>query len=218
MEWIIAALIILLLLCGSFIAYLWFGRWKSINDALDAQKIALQEDFSKREEYIKRNTRNKLMGTIFETFGIILPEFPYNPNDVFLLSNAPSDFVVFDGLEESDGTYCKSVDFVDFKAGRLDLNSRERSVKNCVCEGRVTYKIIGYDKKEVATGKITVKNTIASTVRTPKSTEPVIYDVSDEEFEEIMSHNDEHFGEHIKLSLWNKFCGKVWQLFHRANG
>jgi predicted Holliday junction resolvase-like endonuclease len=103
-------------------ADVYFQQWK----ALTEQQI--------RQDAIQRS-QSATLGRITEHFIPYLAGFPYNPKDARFLGT-PIDFVVFDGLSEGE---VESVVFVEVKAGKGALSTRERRVRDAVREGRVRW-------------------------------------------------------------------------------
>ena len=167
MEWVIVSVLgILLLVCVFLLVKEHYKVDKHTREMLDAQENALREEYDNEKERSLRMQRNKLIGTFFEKFGLILPGFTYNPYDIYLLSGAPVDFIVFDGLHDSNGKKCNSVDFLEFKSGSMGLSKPERAVKECICAGNVSYKKVGMTYKEDGENGNTVTITDTKTSRT----------------------------------------------------
>jgi predicted Holliday junction resolvase-like endonuclease len=103
-------------------AQVYFQQWKAVTE----QQI--------RQDAIQRS-QSATLGRITEHFIPYLAGFPYNPKDARFLGT-PIDFVVFDGLSEGE---VESVVFVEVKAGKGALSSRERRVRDAVREGRVRW-------------------------------------------------------------------------------
>ena len=167
-EWII----ILFLLCATFILFFLYirqtrrtesraseifeswrlqeredlSRWKAeeLGRLSDEKAAMLFEGWKMREEEAIRSdairrsesvTRGKMTEHLIPFF----PDFPYNPRDARFLGS-PVDLIVFDGL--SDEKIAEIV-FVEIKTSRNpSLSRREREVRDCIDEKRVSYRII----------------------------------------------------------------------------
>lgn len=75
-------------------------------------------------------------GQTFEHLVPFMDDFGYHPRDARFLGS-PIDFVVFDGLGETD---VREIVFVEVKTGRSRLSARERAVRKAVREGRVRWR------------------------------------------------------------------------------
>ena len=97
-----------------------------------------QEENTIRSDAIKRSesvTRGKITEHLIPFF----PDFPYNPRDARFLGS-PVDLIVFDGLSNEKIT---EIVFVEIKTSRNPaLSRREREVRDCVDEKRVSYRMI----------------------------------------------------------------------------
>jgi predicted Holliday junction resolvase-like endonuclease len=167
-EWII----ILFLLCATFILFFLYlrqtmrietrareifatwrlqeredlSRWKAeeLGRLSDEKAAMLFEGWKTREEETIRSdairrsesvTRGKMTEHLIPFF----PDFPYNPRDARFLGS-PVDLIVFDGL--SDEKVAEIV-FVEIKTSRNpSLSRREREVRDCIDEKRVSYRLI----------------------------------------------------------------------------
>ena len=65
-----------------------------------------------------------------------MPNFPFDPKDAHFLGN-PVDYVVFAGLREDNRVH--EIVFVEVKWGSSRLTAREKSVKEAIDAGRVSY-------------------------------------------------------------------------------
>jgi predicted Holliday junction resolvase-like endonuclease len=91
-----------------------------------------------RSDAIKKS-HAVIRGHVTEHMVPYLPGFDYNPQDARFLGT-PVDFIVFDGLSEGD---LRRIVFVEVKSGkRAALSMRERLVRRCIREGRVTYDVL----------------------------------------------------------------------------
>ncbi len=97
---------------------------------------------SARADAVSRS-RSVVSGNVQEHLAPLFPEFlqRFNPRDAIFLGK-PLDFVVFDGLSESEDTDVRRVVFVEVKTGRASLSKRERRVRDAVEAGRVGYELL----------------------------------------------------------------------------
>jgi predicted Holliday junction resolvase-like endonuclease len=122
------------------------SRWKAeeLGRLSDEKAAMLFEGWKMREEEAIRSdairrsesvTRGKMTEHLIPFF----PDFPYNPRDARFLGS-PVDLIVFDGL--SDEKIAEIV-FVEIKTSRNpSLSRREREVRDCIDEKRVSYRMI----------------------------------------------------------------------------
>lgn len=75
-------------------------------------------------------------GKTFEHLAPFTDDFGYHPRDARFLGS-PIDFVVFDGLGDTD---VREIIFVEVKTGQSRLSARERAVRKAVLEGRVAWR------------------------------------------------------------------------------
>ncbi len=111
-------------------ANLLFREWKM------AEEKTIRRDAVSRSEAVIR-------GKVTEHLIPYFPDFTYNPKDARFLGT-PIDFIVFNGLSEGEVT---SVAFVEVKSGRSNLSERERAVRDCILQQRVTYEVIRQNGK-----------------------------------------------------------------------
>jgi predicted Holliday junction resolvase-like endonuclease len=91
-----------------------------------------------RTDAIKRS-RASLMGSLFETVRPFLPGFNHHPGDLRGIWD-PVDFISFNGL--ASGREVESISFVEVKAGRSNLSGVERSIREAVQHGKVTFETV----------------------------------------------------------------------------
>lgn len=110
----------------------------------------LKDEYAKlvregRKDAVKRS-RQVVSGQVYEQISPLVPGFPYDLKDVRHVGN-PLDFLVFDGLYNSD----KELDivFLEIKSGASSLNVNERKVRNAVQGGRVRYEVFYPDAKDL---------------------------------------------------------------------
>jgi predicted Holliday junction resolvase-like endonuclease len=103
-----------------------FEGWKT------REEEAIRSDAIRRSESV---TRGKMTEHLIPFF----PDFPYNPKDARFLGS-PVDLIVFEGLSDQKVT---GVVFVEIKTSRNpSLSRREREVRDCIDEKRVSYRMI----------------------------------------------------------------------------
>lgn len=106
-----------------------FAGWKADEEAI------IREDAVKRSQSV---TRGKITEHLIPYF----PDFPYNPRDARFLGS-PVDLIVFDGLAEDT---VREIAFIEVKTARKPtLSRREREVRDCVQERRVSYRVLQLD-------------------------------------------------------------------------
>ncbi len=109
----------LLVLIGLFLAYrlgLFLGR-------------------SRRARVATEGSRRALAGRVAEQWAPYLDDFPGLPQEARFLG-APIDYVVFRGLGSGE---IDEIVFVEVKSGRGTLTAVERSLRDCVAEGRIAW-------------------------------------------------------------------------------
>ncbi len=88
---------------------------------------------------VRRDTLQRSLavtaGKVFEQLVPYLPGFPFNPKDARFLGS-PVDFVVFDGLNDTD---VRRVVFLEVKTGAAELSPRERRVRDAVRNAQVEW-------------------------------------------------------------------------------
>ncbi len=134
--------LLLLLGIGVLAWLLWRERrrYDDLRASLDRRVDEARKDALKRS----RDTRR---GQIAEQLVPWLPDFVFNPKDARFLGS-PVDFVVFDGLD-SGGV--EQVVLVEVKSGDgAKLNGRQRDVRRCVEEGRVSFEVVHLDLEELS--------------------------------------------------------------------
>ncbi|RXE57274.1 Holliday junction resolvase [Methanoculleus taiwanensis] len=160
-EWIFIAALLLLLI---YIAWRYarvageverrarslFDEWRSteMQRLVDEKAELLFREWKITEEKsIRRDavTRSEavIRGKVTEHLIPYFPDFTYNPKDARFLGT-PVDFVIFNGLSDGEVT---SVAFVEVKSGRSNLSERERAVRDCILQQRVTYEVIRQNGK-----------------------------------------------------------------------
>ncbi len=120
---------LLLALLGLFL--LWIGYL--VGKAVARQRLALEER-AIREDAVKRS-RAVLGGQISEQLAPYLPGFPWKPSEARFIGK-PIDFLIFEGM---DGKEISQVVFVEVKSGGSRLSGVERSLKDAVEAGKVSW-------------------------------------------------------------------------------
>lgn len=87
-----------------------------------------------REDAVKRS-RAVLGGQLTEQLAPYLPDFPWRPTEVRFLGK-PIDFLVFRGLDDKA---VEEVVFVEVKTGESRLSPVERSLRDAIQAGRVSW-------------------------------------------------------------------------------
>ena len=96
------------------------------------EEEAIRTDAIRRSESVTR-------GKITEHLVPFFPRFPYDPRDARFLGS-PVDLIIFDGL--SEGTI-REIVFAEIKTSRNpSLSRREREVRACIGERRVSYTML----------------------------------------------------------------------------
>lgn len=116
-----------------------------INYAELAEKTAknLFETWKKKEEdKIRKDAVEKstavIKGKVTEHLVPFFPDFRYNPKDARFIGS-PVDLVIFHGLSEGK---LEKIIFAEVKTGKSVLNQRERMVKECIENKKVSYEVI----------------------------------------------------------------------------
>ena len=105
-----------------------------IGRALAARDYARQVP-AEREDAMKRS-RAVIGGQFSEQLAPYLPGFPYRPTEAKFLGK-PTDFIVFEGLDEREIT---AVVFVEVKSGNAKLSHTEKSLKQAIDSGKVRFE------------------------------------------------------------------------------
>ena len=96
-----------------------------------------------RETAIKQS-RAVLSGQFSEQIAPYMPDFPYKPTEARFIGK-PVDFIVFRGMDQKK---IEEVVFVEVKTGQSSLNNVERSLRNAVQDGKVSWKEYKFLEKE----------------------------------------------------------------------
>lgn len=130
-------IIILIILILVFITGIIIGiNYGSILGKNNAQKEFDYKIPDIRKEAIMRS-RSVLTGQFSEQLAPLLPNFPYNPNEVRFIGK-PVDLIVFEGLDEGE---IKKIIFVEVKSGKSNLNHNESSLKKAIENGNVKWEL-----------------------------------------------------------------------------
>ncbi len=84
----------------------------------------------------RQRSRSVNLGQVVEQLVPFMPDFPFDPKDAHFLGN-PVDYVVFAGLREDNRVH--EIVFVEVKSGSSRLTAREKSVRDAIENGRVSY-------------------------------------------------------------------------------
>lgn len=114
------------------VAYFWFLLWKA------RYTRAVRDDAVQRSQAVTS-------GKVFEQLVPFLPGFAFNPRDARFLGS-PVDLVVFDGLSEGE---VQRIVFIEVKTGGSQLTAREKSVREAVRAGRVSWAELRPDRAPV---------------------------------------------------------------------
>ncbi len=107
------------------------GRWWGRLQAEKGQAGALT---AARGDAVKRS-RAVLGGQVGERFAPHFPDFPYDPTEVRFLGT-PVDYVAFKGSSSGEIT---EIAFVEVKTSEATLTRVERSLRDAVKAGKVTW-------------------------------------------------------------------------------
>ena len=110
---------------------------------------AMKQSISKERKDAVDRSRNSLKGNIGEQMSPLLPEFysKYEPSDARFLGS-PIDYVIFKNMSKFDKKTKDEenpieVVLLDIKIGKsAKLDDLEKSIKNAVEEGRVSFDVI----------------------------------------------------------------------------
>lgn len=95
----------------------------------------LQRLRDERKDAVRRS-RAVISGHVTEQLAPYLPDFPWNPSEARFIGK-PVDFLIFKGLEERAIT---EVVFVEVKSGGSHLSPVERSLRDAIRDGRVSWQ------------------------------------------------------------------------------
>ncbi|MDO8427862.1 MAG: Holliday junction resolvase-like protein [Candidatus Diapherotrites archaeon] len=96
-----------------------------------------------REDAVKRS-RAVLSGQFSEQIAPYFPNFPYSPTEVKFLGK-PVDFIVFKGMDQKQ---IEEIVFLEIKTGQSQLNAQEKSLKESVQKGKVSWKEYRIEHKD----------------------------------------------------------------------
>ena len=132
-EILIVIAIILLIVC----IMLGYILVKTITKFRKYKEEELERIKGIREEAI-RGSRSVLGGKFTEHIAPYLPDFKYDPTEARFIGS-PIDFVVFPGLATGEPT---KVVFIEVKAGKSQLTSKERRVRDLILDKEVEWELI----------------------------------------------------------------------------
>jgi predicted Holliday junction resolvase-like endonuclease len=114
-------------------------RLQQMEIAMRETEVLLEQWKSLSEQEIRadavQRSQSAMLGRITEHFVPYLDGFPYDPRDARFIG-APVDFVIFDGLSEGA---VESIVFVEVKAGKGALSTRERRIRDAIRDKRVEW-------------------------------------------------------------------------------
>ena len=103
-------------------------------------KLIAERSFQKRlvdaRDDAAKRSRAVIGGQFSEQLAPYLPGFPYKPTEVKFLGK-PTDFIVFEGLDERNIT---SVVFVEVKSGTARMSQTEKSLEVAIATGKVRFE------------------------------------------------------------------------------
>lgn len=136
--------VLVVLFAGLFSFYIIkVGRERQAFDLIREED---REDWEGEKEHALVSQKGELTGFLFERLGVFASSFPYNIYEVYPIYQAPIDFAVFVGLEESKGAHVDSIVLFDCKTGKdKRLSLRQKSIKECIDKGRVEFKKLTID-------------------------------------------------------------------------
>lgn len=117
------------------------GELERLSD--EKAKVLFEGWRAREEETIRtdaiRRSESVTRGKITEHLVPFFPRFPYDPRDARFLGS-PVDLIVFDGLAEGR---IREIVFAEIKTSRNpSLSRREREVRDCIGERRVSYTLL----------------------------------------------------------------------------
>ena len=117
-----------------------FGiAWQRERRRFDVLETTIEQRVADAVEHSRRTSSGSRLGRLAEQMVPFFPQFPYDPQDARFLGG-PIDFVVFDGLCNSEVT---QVVLVEVKSGKKKgLSPRQRRIQECVEAGRVRFETI----------------------------------------------------------------------------
>ena len=89
-----------------------------------------------------KRSRAALLGSLMEQVGPLLPGFKYDVNDLRALWD-PVDFIAFNGI--GIDRKVDSITFIDIKTGQARLSSVQKSIKDAVEQGKVSFETVPRD-------------------------------------------------------------------------
>jgi len=125
------ALLALLLFAIGLALMFRLGRARGRRDS----ELAMAGMVSGEREDAVRRSRAVLAGQAAEQLAPWLPDFPWDPNEIRFVGK-PIDFIVFRGASLGK---VEELVFVEVKTGSSGLSKVERSLRDAVREGRVSW-------------------------------------------------------------------------------
>lgn len=124
----------IVVLAAIVLFYLAFKAGRALGRA-EADRDLSETIADEREDAVKRS-RAVLGGLAAEQLAPWLPGFPWDPTELRFVGK-PVDFVVFRGASRGE---IEEVVFVEVKTGASTASRVERSLRDAVKEGRVSWK------------------------------------------------------------------------------
>lgn len=106
---------------------------------LEKQKMQSEKEkeiFVARSQAIKQS-KSVIKGQISEQIAPFLPGFPYCSSDLNFLGK-PIDAIIWKGMSEGK---VEEIILMDIKTGNADLTTRQRQIRDCIKDGRVSFEI-----------------------------------------------------------------------------
>jgi predicted Holliday junction resolvase-like endonuclease len=128
---LVAALLVSMLFVLGLILGLRLGRRSGRSEA----ERALPDRLAAEREDAVRRSRAVLGGQLAEQLAPFLPGFPFDPTEIRFIGK-PVDFIAFRGVSAGK---VEEVVFVEVKSGASALSKVERSLREAVESGRVSW-------------------------------------------------------------------------------
>ena len=99
-------------------------------------KIKTKRKIDEERKKAIKQSRSVIGGQCAEQFAPFLPNFPGDPTEVRFIGK-PIDYVLFKGNSKEE---ISEVVFIEVKTGSSNLSKTERSLKNAIENGKVSWK------------------------------------------------------------------------------
>lgn len=90
-----------------------------------------------RQDAISRSRAN-LGGKFSENLCAYFPDFPFHPTEMRWLGGSPTDYIVFNGM---DNDKIEGITFLEIKSGKSQLSLREKQIKEIVENKKVFWHL-----------------------------------------------------------------------------